>query len=238
MEYNAVDGCKCGLLRFLRNRAQTFLRLLCWHILFGTRKGNCPAFSEEELPLRNICCPKRGLMLIALLAVAAAAMMVSGCGNSATDTGATAAPTSAPAPHASASGQAIVDKVSFDQLTLESPAKTVKDKHGLVFLQFKYADSDGKVYECMLPMAQSKGQFTLSEWSSTFNAYRSPKVLAQKKVAHKEQLGDFPFISPKPQAQQQAEQQGQQGQQSGPGDAIPALPGPAAPSGGAAPPPP
>lgn len=202
----------------------------------ATKKRKYFVSPEEELPLRTICCPKRGLMLIALLAVVGAAMIIAGCGNNAAGTGAPAAPSSTPTPHTSASGQAITDKVSFNQLTLESPAKTVTDKHGLVFLQFKYADSDGKVYECKLPNAMSKGQYTLSEWSSTFNAYRLPKVLAQKKIAHKEDLGDFPFISPKPQVQHTEQTTTSEPTSAG----VPTLPGPSTPSGDskAVPPPP
>lgn len=131
-----------------------------------------------------------------------------------------AVPSTSPAPHTAASGQAITDKLAFDQLTLESPAKPALDKHGLTFLHFKYADNDGKVYECVMPKAMSEGQYTLSEWSSTFNAYRLPKVLAQKKVT-KQDLGDFPFISPKPQQQQQPQQQ--------PGGPMPSLPAPTLP---------
>ena len=137
----------------------------------------------------------------------AALVMMTGCGNSGTDDAYNGTPTAGPAPHTAASGPAITDKVSFDQLTLESPAKPSTDKNGLVFLRFKYADSDGKVYECVLPRAMSEGQYTLSEWSSTFNAYRLPKVFAQKKVDKRESYGDFPFISPKPQAQPKVQQQ-------------------------------
>lgn len=173
--------------------------------------------------MRTSFCPGRGVVLIATLVVVAVSMMIAGCGNSATDTGVTASPTAGPARHTAASGQAITDKLSFSQLTLESPSKPSKDKHGLTFLHFKYADNDGKVYECVLPLAMSEGQYTLSEWSSTFNAYRLPKVLAQKKVTGKENLGDFPFISPKPQAQQE----NQSSQPSGP--TMPTLPGPSAP---------
>lgn len=198
-------------------------------------------FPVEGLPLRTILCPKRGLVLIALLGVAGAAMIIAGCGNNTADT-AVAPSAPAPAPHTAASGQAITDKLSFDQLTLESPAKTVKDKNGLSFLHFKYADSDGKVYECVLPSAMSQGQYTLSEWASTFNAYRLPKVLAQKKVGNRDNLGDFPFISPKPQAQPQEQQQAQPSAPSapvsGPGDSLPTLPGPSGPPPGSAPPPP
>jgi hypothetical protein len=119
--------------------------------------------------------------------------------------------------------------VSFGQLTFESPPKTTKDKNGLTFLRFKYADNDGKIYECVLPAAMSEGQYTLGEWLTTFSAYRLPKVLAQKKVAKQENLGDYPFISPKPQPQQTGQQQ--------PGVTLPEANPPMPPAGSAPPPP-
>lgn len=169
--------------------------------------------------LRTLSDPKRVFVAVVFVAVVAAAIMMAGCGNSGTDNAYTGSP-AVPAPHTAASGPAITDKVSFDQLTLESPAKPAPDKNGLVFLHFKYADSDGKVYECVLPRAMSEGQYTLSEWSSTFNAYRLPKVLAQKKMNKREEYGDFPFISPKPQAAPPAQSQPTNPQ------AIPTLPSP------------
>jgi len=144
---------------------------------------------------------KRAFVPVVFVAVVAAASFMAGCGNSGTEIASTGLPTSTPASHTAASGPAITDKVLFDQLTLESPPKQSRDKNGLVFVRFKYADSDGKVYECVLPQAMSEGQYTLSEWSGTFNAYRLPKVIAQKKVSKRETFGDFPFISPKPQQQ-------------------------------------
>lgn len=147
---------------------------------------------------------KRAFVPVVLVAVVAAASFMAGCGNSGTDSASTGSPTAAPASHTAASGPAITDKVFFDQLTLESPPKLSRDTNGLIFVRFKYADSDGKVYECVLPKAMSEGQYTLSEWSGTFNAYRLPKVIAQKKVNKREAFGDFPFISPKPQQQQSA----------------------------------
>lgn len=126
-------------------------------------------------------------------------MIISGCGNS-NDTSMQPMPSpQTQQTHTAASGQAISDKLFFDQLTLESPAKSEKDNNGLVFLRFKYADSDGKVYECVLPKAMSEGQYSLAEWSSTFAAYRLPKVISVKKTNRAMDLGDYPFISPKPQ---------------------------------------
>lgn len=168
------------------------------------------------------------------------ATLISGCGNS-SDTSAPPMPTNnAPQAHTAASGPAISDKLFFDQLTLESPAKPDKDKNGLVFLRFKYADNDGKVYECILPKAMSEGQYTLAEWSSTFAAYRLPKVIAVKTKSSQEDLGDYPFISPKPQEQKQPE--GSAGQPSQPPMPMPMptpqphVAGPVAPGLGEAPP--
>jgi hypothetical protein len=107
------------------------------------------------------------------------------------------------AEHKAAAGTAI-DKVTIDRLALDSPITRQKDPNGLEFLRFKYTDNDGKVYLCVLPAAMAGGEHTLSEWLSTFNVYRKPEVLAQKAVERKpgEKLGDFPFISPKPRAQE------------------------------------
>jgi hypothetical protein len=146
--------------------------------------------------LRNT---RRAILIIAVIALAA---LVVGCGNSGTDTAAPQPTTSASAttPHVAASGPAVNVKLSIDQLTLDSPIKHVTDKNGLVFLHFRYTDNDGKVYDCVLPNAQGQGQYTPIEWISTFNAYRLPKVVAQKKVNRSaDEMHDFPFIAPKPQ---------------------------------------
>jgi len=167
--------------------------------------------------LRTSTDPKRAIVLVFCLLLLAAAITMSGCGNSDTST----APPMSTGPtsqtHTAASGPAISDKLTFDQLTLESPAKPEKDKHGLVFMRFKYADNDGKVYECVLPKAMSDGQYTLAEWSSTFAAYRLPKVISVKKRGSKVDLGDYPFISPKPQQQQPVTDQSGQPSQAAPG---------------------
>lgn len=152
--------------------------------------------------MRTSSDPKRAILLVSCLMLLAAAMIMSGCGNSDTSSAPTMPTTTAPQPHTSASGTAVLDKLSFDQLTLESPPTPEKDKHGLVFLRFKYADSDGKVYVCVLPRAMSEGQYTLAEWSSTFAAYRLPKVVSTKKGKKGPELGDYPFISPKPRQQE------------------------------------
>lgn len=146
--------------------------------------------------VRNIRC---AVLIIAIFAIAA---LIAGCGNSGTYTAAPQPTTSASSttPHVAASGPAVDVKLSIDQLNLDSPIKRVTDKNGLVFLHFRYTDNDGKVYDCVLPNAQGQGQYTPVEWISTFNAYRLPKVVAQKKVSRSaEAMHDFPFIAPKPQ---------------------------------------
>lgn len=169
------------------------------------------------MSLRTSYCPKRAVLIAAL---AALALILAGCGNSGSDAGLSATP-SAPAPHTAASGPAVTGPVPFSALTFESNPKTSKDKNGLTFLKFRYADNDGKVYDCVLPNAMSKGQYTLGEWLSTFNAYRLPKVVAQKKAAARENMGDYPFISPKPAQQTTPEQPGT----APPGEVPPMPPG-------------
>jgi len=173
--------------------------------------------------------PRRAVLIMMSLALAASAIVLAGCGKSGTDAESTAPSRTNRTPHTAASGPAVSGTVSFDQLTLESAPKTTKDKNGLSFLRFKYADNDGKVYECVLPAAMSEGQYTLGEWLSTFNAYRLPKVLAQKKVLKQENLGDYPFISPKPRSQQTGQEQ--------PGGTPPDTSPPILPEGNAPPPP-
>jgi hypothetical protein len=180
------------------------------------------------MSLRTSYCPERAVFIAACLTFAALALILAGCGNSGSDAGLPATP-SAPAPHTAASGPAVSGPVSFDQLTLESKPQTTKDKNGLAFLKFRYADNDGKVYDCVLPKAMSQGQYTLGEWLSTFNAYRLPKVVAQKKIGTRQDLGDYPFISPKPAPQVAPEQPG--GAQP---ETVPQMP----PGIGAEPPPP
>lgn len=180
------------------------------------------AIPQRRMALRTSSDPKRGILLVCCLLLLAA-LFVSGCGNSGTNSAAAPVPTGAATPqqHTAASGPAISDKLSFDQLTLESPAKPQSDKNGLVFMHFRYADNDGKVYECVLPKAMSEGQYTLAEWSSTFTAYKLPKVLAVKKRDKQVELGDYPFISPRPQ-----QAPAQQTPESNPGQPLPPAPAP------------
>lgn len=168
--------------------------------------------------------PTRAILIMSCLALAVLALALTGCGKSSDETGASAS-RPAPVAHTAASGPAVTGPVSFNELTLESKPQIVKDKHGLIFLKFRYADNDGKVYECLLPEAMSKGQYTLGEWLSTFNAYRIPKVVAQKKKPKTtENLSDYPFISPKP---VQTTNPQQPGAGTSPNEVPPLPPGPA-----------
>jgi hypothetical protein len=217
------ESCAWPVSSYSAHRTASCARMAKWSIMHLTPCSSAKSFSRRTI-VRSLGDPKRLLIAVAAVAIVAVVAMMTGCGNSGTDSTYNGASAPSTAPHTAASGPAITDKVAFDQLTLESPAKPSADKNGLVFLRFKYADSDGKVYECVLPRAMSQGQYTLSEWSSTFNAYRLPKVLAQKKINKREEYGDFPFISPKPQAAQPVQSQpGSAGSQPA---AIPPLPSP------------
>ncbi len=135
-------------------------------------------------------------------AVLGCAVTMSGCGNQSAETSATptVSPMSAPAAKVAASGPAISDKLPFNQLALDTPAKSV-NKQGLVFLEFTYTNNDGNVYKCVLPQAMSEGTNTIDDWYRTFAIYRLPTVIKQKKIkTGPGQINDFPFISPRPQA--------------------------------------
>ncbi len=209
--------------------------------LAAAMSGRDNVHTGGNMSLRTSHRPQCAVLIILCLALAALALTLAGCGNSSEDVG---MPASRPTPtaHTAASGPAVTGPVPFDQLTLETKPKITKDKNGLVFLKFRYADNEGKVYDCVLPHAMSQGQYTLGEWMSTFNAYRINKVVAQKKVAAGENLGDYPFISPKPVPQPNQQQPGTQ-----PGQMQPPMPPGAAPEpmvpyppppGSSAPPPP
>jgi hypothetical protein len=89
-------------------------------------------------------------------------------------------------------------KMKFSQLTLETPVKITKDKNGLVFMEFQYADNSGKVYKCRLPKAMSEGEYTPDQWVATFSAYKQPEIVKQKKAVNSsgQAVKDFPFIAP------------------------------------------
>ncbi|MCE5314775.1 MAG: hypothetical protein ABFD49_03360 [Armatimonadota bacterium] len=146
--------------------------------------------------------PKK-ILITTIATASVCAFLFSGCGNNSSDTGSATAPPppSASAPKVAAAGPAISEKLSFDQLALESPVKTVTDKNGLTFMEFQYAGRDGKVYKCRLPKAMSEGQYEPDQWVRTFNIYKLPKVIKQKKIIKKngQEVNDFPFIAPKPQ---------------------------------------
>ena len=142
------------------------------------------------------------------LAVCYAAAMLSGCGSSEPDV-TPAAPPPAVATHTAAAGPAVDAELPFEGIALDSPVARIKDRNGLEFLQFRYTDGEDKVYECVLPVALAKSKHKPSEWTSLFDVYKKPKVLAQKKHdgTAGEQLDDLPLISPKPMEAPQAEQE-------------------------------
>ena len=193
------------------------------------RSGPEHVHTGGKMSLRTSYCPKRAVLIATL---AALALILAGCGNSGSDAGLSATPPP-PTPHTAASGPAVTGPVPFSALTFESKPRATKDKNGLTFLKFRYADNDGKVYDCVLPNAMSRGQYTLGEWLSTFNAYRLPKVVAQKKGAARENLGDYPFISPKPAKQTTPQQPG-----AVPPGEVPPMPPGVGPEPPRAPPPP
>ncbi len=177
--------------------------------------------------MRTSNCLKNADLITISLAISALMLSLVGCGNKENASEISTSPVST-TPHVSASGPAVSGPVSFSQLTLESTPSITKDKNGLEFLKFRYADNDGKVYNCIMPKAMSDGQYTLGEWLSTFNAYRIQKVVAQKKVIKRKHFGDFPFISPTPTKQDTTTGQ------SGDIPALPAPPGTGTPTTGSA----
>ena len=162
------------------------------------------------------------MLAVVLVAAACAAVLLGGCGKGGSEVSAMPPPPSRSA-HQAAAGPAIVEDLAIDQLALDSAIKRMKDKNGLEFVHFKYTDNDGKVYKCVLPAPMAQGKHKPSEWLTTFNIYRQPEVLAQKKVAagDKENLQDFPFISPKPVAEKAPSETGTR---SRPTMSIPTLP--------------
>lgn len=168
-------------------------------------------------------------MLVIAAVCLGAVVFLSGCGNDQADTSAMMpSPSSTEAPKVAASGPAVSTPLEFSQLALESAVTKYKNKQGLSFLRFSYADRDGKIYKCELPEAMSTGSYTIDEWNRTFNCYRLPEVIGQKKVARKGkpgEIGDFPFISPKPRVEQQ-----QPGAQQPQAEPMPDMPRPPLPS--------
>ena len=170
---------------------------------------------------------KRGLPLVGSALMMLAAVFLGGCGKN-SDTSVSSVPPRPRTEHKAAAGKAI-DKVSIDQLVLDSPIIRKNDRNGLEFMHFKYTDNDGKVYKCVLPAAMAEGDRTLSEWVSAFNVYRKPQVLAQKEVSTRkgEKLSDFPFISPRPEVREQKKEAPKRPR---PSVALPALPAAPTPS--------
>ncbi len=169
---------------------------------------------------------RSALGIISVMALA----LIAGCGNKQPDASMQVPPPSPPATNMPAAGPAISTKLKFEQLALESPVKAI-EKKGLPFLQFAFADRDGNVYKCELPKAMSEGEYPIDEWIRTFNVYKLPQVIAQRKVKKgPKDVGGFPFISPKPQpVATEAPPQAQQPKM----PTLPTMPMPAAaPQGG------
>jgi hypothetical protein len=136
---------------------------------------------------------------VAVLAIAFA-LVLAGCGQKEADVSSSIPPPPTRGQNVAATGPAISDKLAFDQLALDSAVKRVPSPTGPIYLQFMYTDVDGKVYKCKLPEAMAKGQYKHDEWIRTFNVYRLPEVIKQKRIAKQQthEVTDFPFISPKP----------------------------------------
>ena len=180
----------------------------------------------------------RGLIVRMLVPVALAACVVafvglmSGCSSGQVDTSASPPPmSSSSTPKVAASGPAISASLTFDQLALETPARRVTNKNGLVFRHFSYADRDGNVYKCELPEAMSKGSYPYDEWIRTFSVYKLPQIVAKKKATKKgpQSVGGFPFIAPRPQ-KAEAPNQTQPQPQAAPAGMPSLAPMPAAPA--------
>jgi len=138
------------------------------------------------------------------------AAILGGCGNNQSASSLPTPGSTGSVPKVAATGPAISTPLTFDQLPFESAVKKVKNKDGLVFLQFSYADADNKIYKCELPEAMSIGSYSPEEWRRTFKIYRLPQVIGIKKPKKSGPvvIGDFPFISPKPEQVQQPGQEG------------------------------
>lgn len=159
------------------------------------------------------------------------AAVLTGCGNDQADTSATATPPPQAEANVPASGPALSDKLTFDQLAFDSPVKKVRTKQGVVYLHFSYTDRTGKVYKCELPEAQSKGSNLRDEWLAVFNAYRLPTVIKTKAPPANplaKSVNDFPFISPRPGAAKSSSDEAQPAPEAPP--PPPPAPAPSAPS--------
>ncbi len=145
-------------------------------------------------------CITRALLRVSCLVIALGMLVVlAGCGSKETEI--TSAPPPQAAPNVPAAGPALSEKLTFDQLALDSSVKRVQSKQGPTYLHFSYTDSTGKVYKCELPEAQSKGSYLRDEWLRIFGIYRLPTVIKTKAPPANplaKGVGDFPFISPRP----------------------------------------
>lgn len=136
--------------------------------------------------------------LTAATAALACTVLLGGCGNNSAVS--TEAP---PTPMGQGTGAApantVAKKKTFEQLTLNSPAKAVT-KNNIAYVSFSYVDHDGTASKCELPKAMTVGSYTDDDWIATFSVYKIPGAV-KVNVAQKKQSGeinDFPFIAPKP----------------------------------------
>lgn len=164
----------------------------------------------------------------AAAAALAACLVVAlyGCGSSEPDTSAYGGSGDSRSAHVAASGPAIEVELKFEQIALESAPKRVTDSHGLAFLHFRYADTDGKVYKCVLPAAMAKEARTPAQWLGLFEMYREPEAVAKKepRPTAPHTIGDFPFISPRPAAGEAPKPEGTEAATERPITPIPNLP--------------
>ena len=150
--------------------------------------------------LREVCAAVFVLTACALLVFGA------GCGPS-TDTSDLAPIADASRRNPPASGVAITEELTIDQIAFESPIRRTTDRNGLKFLQFSYGDKDGKVYKCHLPEGMATGKRKPDQWLAVFQVYRQEgqaTVRSTVTARPQQNLGDFPFISPKPHQEQPA----------------------------------
>lgn len=174
-------------------------------------------------------------MLLAVIALFCSMTVISGCGNKAADTSAMSAPPPPPGGPASApASNQPAQKIKFDKFQFDKPAKLVTNQNGIGYYHFAYTDQEGKVYNCQLPAAMAQGEYTADEWIRTFDIYKLPKVIGQKKVSapgSAQSVDGFPLVSPKPRSQPTQDQP----QQTQPAQARESFTMPPMPSGGATP---
>lgn len=128
------------------------------------------------------------------------AVVLGGCSSGGDDMSSSMPAGPTPVVKRPAMGPAIIDKLKFDQLALDSPVSKIS-KNGIGYLVFKYTDMQGNIRTCEMPESHSQGEKLPGEWISTFNTYKKAEAVVVKKREVKQTdqgVVDFPFISPKP----------------------------------------